>query len=139
MSLLSSTGRIYLVKEPVCGRWGMFRLQACLLSGAFRIKWDGNEEITLVTFNKSRKNCSIFHYDMCGMERTVRRLRKGTFKVILDAGRTPGELTREQLERLLCDGTVSGPLRFEHASTYLQRHGYAEQQDNAETCSSSHS
>lgn len=126
MSLLSSTGKIYMVKEPVCGRWGMYRLHDRLLSGAFKIHWDGQEEITLVTFNKSRKNCSIFHYDMCGMERTVRRLRKGTFQVILSLGMIPGQLTRKQLERLLCDGTVFGSLRYEHSCDYLVQHGYAE-------------
>lgn len=124
MSLLSSTGKIYMIKEPVSGRWGIYRLRDCLFSGAFKINWNGKDEITLVTFNKSRKNCSIFHSDMCGMERTVRLLRKGTYHVILTAGLKPGELTREQLERLLCDGTISGPLRFEQACTYLQTHGY---------------
>ena len=138
MSLLSSTGRIYLLKEPVCGRWGMFRLHSCLSVEPLGLSGTVTRKLHLLLSTKAVRT-SIFHYDMCGMERTVRRLRKGTFKVILDAGRTPGELTREQLERLLCDGTVSGPLRFEHSSTYLQRHGYAEQQDNAETCSSSHS
>ena len=63
----------------------------------------------------------MLHYDACGVERYVRRLKEGVYQVILDAGLIPGRLTRRQLERLLSDGTLSGELRYPWAQAYLKR------------------
>ena len=52
MSILSSTGKIVMVKEPVCGRFGIHRLMAMLTSNSLKISWNGIDEITVVTFNK---------------------------------------------------------------------------------------
>lgn len=121
MSLLSTNGTIYVVKEPVCGRWGMHKLRACLTAGTFKINWNNTDEITVVTFNKARTICSILHIDSCGFDRTTRRLSRGTFNIVLASGLIPGMLTREMLERLLSDGTQSGELRSEAARAYLSQ------------------
>lgn len=57
MSILSSTGKIVMVKEPVCGRFGIHRLMAMLTSNSLKISWNGIDEITVVTFNKRRTAC----------------------------------------------------------------------------------
>lgn len=43
-----------MVKEPVCGRFGIHRLMAMLTSNSLKISWNGIDEITVVTFNKRR-------------------------------------------------------------------------------------
>lgn len=121
MSLLSTSGDIFLIKEPVCGRYGMHKLRACLTAGTLGVKWNCIDEITVVTFNKAKTICSILHIDSCGWERTTRRLKRGRYDVILSQGLIPGLLTRQMLERLLSDGTQSGPLRSEEGQTYLAR------------------
>ena len=123
MSLLSSTGKIFLIKEPVCGRFGMHKLLAQLSSGVFKVGWDGQEEITIVTFNRRRTICSILHIDPCGVDRMTRMLNTGTFQVILDAGLLPERLTRRALELLLSNGSIHMPLRSEQAESYLKEVG----------------
>ena len=54
MSFLSSTERIVFIKEPISGRFGMPRLLAKLASNSLKVNWDGEEEITIITFNKRR-------------------------------------------------------------------------------------
>ena len=39
MSILSQSGKIILVREPVCGRFGIHRLIAQLTSGALNVSW----------------------------------------------------------------------------------------------------
>lgn len=51
MSILSQTGKIILVKQPVNGRFGIHRLMAMLSSNQFGVFWNGTDEITIVTFN----------------------------------------------------------------------------------------
>lgn len=119
MRLLSATGDIYLIKEPVSGRYGMHKLRACLTAGTLGVSWNRTDEITVVTFNKAKTICSILHIDSCGWERTTRRLKSGRYDVILSHGLIPGLLTRQMLERLLSDGTQSGPLRSEEGLEYL--------------------
>lgn len=41
MSILSGTGKIYMVREPVCGRFGMHRLLAMISSNSLGVKWNG--------------------------------------------------------------------------------------------------
>ena len=84
MSILSQSGKIILVREPVCGRFGIHRLIAQLTSGALNVSWDGKSEITMVTFNKKRTLCKILHIDDYGVDCTTRILNTGRFQVILD-------------------------------------------------------
>ena len=67
MSILSSTCRIFLVKTPVSGRFGLARLLAQLSSQAFGVRWDGIEELTIITFNKTRTICKILHTEDKGV------------------------------------------------------------------------
>ena len=99
MSILSSTGRIFLVKTPVSGRFGLARLLAQLSSQAFGVRWD--EELTIITFNKTRTICKILHTEDKGVDCVTRKLNKGTFKVLFDEELIPERLTLDVLERLL--------------------------------------
>ena len=64
MSILSSTGKIVMVKEPVCGRFGIHRLMAMLTSNSLKVSWNGIDEITVVTFNKRRTACKLLKYEI---------------------------------------------------------------------------
>ena len=64
MSILSGTGRIYMVREPVCGRFGMHRLLAMISSNSLGVKWNGIDEITVVPFNKRKKICKLLKYEI---------------------------------------------------------------------------
>lgn len=107
MSILSSSGKIILVREPVCGRFGIHRLMAMLSSGALHVGWNGIEEISVITFNKRRTICKITHVDEWGVDCTTRILNSGVFQVMLEEGRLPVHLTRDELESLLRNGTVA--------------------------------
>ena len=98
MSILSQSGKIILVREPVCGRFGIHRLIAQLTSGALNVSWDGKSEITMVTFNKKRTLCKILHIDDYGVDCTTRILNTGRFQVILDDCKKliPIHLTRNE-------------------------------------------
>ena len=106
MSILLGTGRIYMVREPVCGRFGMHRLLAMLSSNSLGVKWNGIDEISIVTFNKRRTICKILHVDNCGVDCTSRVLNSGRFQVMLEEDKIPIHLTRDELEKLLMEGTV---------------------------------
>ncbi len=45
MSILSSTGKILMVREPICGRFGIHKLMAMLSSGVLNVKWNGIDEL----------------------------------------------------------------------------------------------
>lgn len=64
MSFLSSTGRIVLIKEPISGRFGMPRLLAKLASNSLKVDWDGEEKITIITFNKRRSIAKVLKYEI---------------------------------------------------------------------------
>lgn len=106
MSILSSTGKIYIVLKPVSGRFGIPRLMSELSSKRLKVPWDGREEITVVTFNTRRSLCSVLHVDSRGTDHTRRMLEHGTFDVFLEDGLLPAALTREQLEKLLDTGSA---------------------------------
>ncbi|SFS40607.1 hypothetical protein SAMN02910357_00581 [Succinivibrio dextrinosolvens] len=64
MSILSSTGKIVLIKEPVSGRFGMPRLMAKLASNSLKDNWDGESEITIITFNGKRSIAKVLKYEI---------------------------------------------------------------------------
>ena len=106
MSILSSTGRISLVREPVSGRFGLPRLLAKVSANAYKTNWNGCEEISVVTFNKRRSIAKIIHIDKYGVDLTSRQLNHGTFRIMLEEGLLPKSLKREELEILLQGGTL---------------------------------
>lgn len=106
MSLLSDSGRIFMVREPVSARFGIHRLMAMLSSGALHVKWNGIDEISVLTFNKRKNICKIIHADKWGVDCTTRMLNTGIFQVILNEGSLPIHLNRAELEELLRRGTA---------------------------------
>ena len=120
MSILSATGKIIMVQEPVSGRFGLQKLLAKLSSNAYGFNWNGSDEISLVTFNKKRTICKILHVDDTGVDCTTRILNHGNFKVLLDEGLIPRRLTREALERLIIDGTLEGEYQNEISKQLLE-------------------
>lgn len=64
MSILSQTGKIILVRQPVNGRFGIHRLMAMLSSNQFGVFWNGTDEITIVTFNAKRTICKLLKYEI---------------------------------------------------------------------------
>ncbi len=64
MSILSGTGKIYMVREPVCGRFGIHRLLAMLSSNSLNVHWNGIDEVTIVTFNKRKTICKVLKYEI---------------------------------------------------------------------------
>lgn len=118
--LLSRTGKVLLLNEPVSGRFGLPRLFAKLCSHAADWGWNGEDEFTIVCFNKRHTICKILHVDETGVDCTSRILHQGTFKVFLDEGLIPRALTRYELERLLLDGTLEGPLQHGNVAKKLE-------------------
>lgn len=106
MSILSSTGKIFVIRTPVSGRFGMYRLMAKLTSGEFKVSWDGVSEITIVTFNKRRTMCNVLHIDQFGTDKLTRKLNEGVYQIYLDEGLIYQRLTREDLEKMLTYGST---------------------------------
>ena len=106
MSILSQTGKIILVRQPVNGRFGIHRLMAMLSSNQFEVCWNGTDEITIVTFNAKRTICKILHVDTYGTDCTTRILNYGKFKTILQEDLLPIHLKRDELEILLTGGDL---------------------------------
>jgi hypothetical protein len=108
MSILSGTGRIVLVREPVSGRFGLPRLLAKVSANAFRTNWHGTEEISVIVFNRKMTIAKILHVDQYGVDLTSRQLNQGRFKIMLEEGLLPKSLNREELERLLNGEELAG-------------------------------
>ena len=89
MSILSATGKIIMVQEPVSGRIGLQKLLAKLSRNAYGVNWNGSVELSLVTFNNKRTICKILHFDDTGVDGPTRILIHGNFKVLLDEGLIP--------------------------------------------------
>ena len=95
MSILSQSGKIILVRQPVSGRFGIHRLMAMLSSNQLGVGWTGTEEISVVTFNAKRTICKILHIDAYGTDRTL-----------LQDDLLPVHLSRNELELLLNGGEL---------------------------------
>lgn len=111
MNDLFSSGKIYLIKKPISGRYGLPKIMGNLLTGAFGEDIaSADEEIYVVLTTKDRKTLIIFHMDDLGYDLTKRRLFHGKFALILDNDdeSNPVKITREELKRLVLDGTFAG-------------------------------
>jgi hypothetical protein len=120
MTILSKTGRIVMVREPISGRFGMPRLLAALASNSLKVKWDGMSEISVITFNRKKTIAKLIHIDQFGCDVTQRVLNKGKFKIMLESNLIPKDLSRSELERLLMDGTVEGEFQNALAEKILK-------------------
>lgn len=106
MSILSQSGKIILVRQPVSGRFGIHRLMAMLSSNQLGVGWTGTEEISVVTFNAKRTICKILHIDAYGTDCTSRILNYGKFRTLLQDDLLPVHLSRNELELLLNGGEL---------------------------------
>ncbi|MCI6905646.1 MAG: IS66 family insertion sequence element accessory protein TnpB [Succinatimonas sp.] len=106
-AILPSEGRIVMVKEPVSGRFGVHKLMAHLTMNTYGTAWDGDETITLVTFNKKRTRMKILTADRFGITYSVRILNAGTFKVILGDELLCEHINKKTLENLIRYGTTA--------------------------------
>lgn len=118
---LFSSGRIYLVREPINGNCGIPTLYGGLLDGRWGVEIEIDplkfEEIYALFTNKRRSMLFVLHVDQVGIDLTKRRLFGHGFRIVLDGSAGPVSLTRGQLKRLVLDGTYEG----EWESLALQR------------------
>ena len=110
MSDLFSSGKIYLFRKPVSSCYGIPKLTAYLTSGILGIDVSvgGTEEIYALFTTKSQDTLFILHLDEFGVDLTKRRLHGKKFVGILSDNTSLQNLTREQLKRLVLDGTHEG-------------------------------
>lgn len=101
MSILPKEGRIVMVLEPVNGRFGVHKMMAQLSTNSHGVNWDGEEVITVITFNRRRTRCKILTCDKYGVTYSVRILHTGLFSVKLEEGLIPRNISRTQLEELM--------------------------------------
>lgn len=115
---LFESGRIYVVGTPVRGTRGIHRLRTGVraLSGA-----DDGDGLWVCFTTRSRQRLLIYHQDVAGRDVRVRLLRQGFFHIFEDTVRKG--ITREQLRRLLFDGTFEGQWQNPLSEEYLRTHG----------------
>lgn len=116
---LFATGKIYLVRTPVRGNCGIPKLHGIVASGILGVDIDftSREEMYFVFTTKSLKAILILHIDEAGIDFTKRVLFGRKFKILLEEQSSPLVITREQLKRLVLDGSYDG----EWESVYLRR------------------
>lgn len=116
---LFATGKIYLVRTPVRGNCGIPKLHGIVASGVLGVDIDltSGEEMYFVFTTKSLKALLILHIDEAGIDFTKRLLFSRKFKILLEEQASPLVITREQLKRLVLDGSYEG----DWESVYLRR------------------
>ena len=108
MSDIFSSGHIYLIQTTVNGNCGIPSLYGRLLNGSFGVEiLDDTGEIYALFTTANHKTLLILHVDDYGVDLTKRRLFKGKFRTMLSDTQQPLTLTREQLKRLVLDGTYT--------------------------------
>lgn len=108
MCNLFSSGVIYLILTPVNGNCGIPSLYGRLLAGEFGVDvCDSTNEIYAVFTTANRKALLILHVDNYGVDLTKRRLHKGKFRTLLEKPQEIRTLTRQELLRLVLDGTYA--------------------------------
>ena len=60
-STLFNTGKIYLIRTPVNGRYGILRLYNMMVSNQLGFEWEPDEEVWVVMFNEHRSRLRILH------------------------------------------------------------------------------
>jgi len=107
---LFGSGKIYLIRTPVSGRYGLPKLHGMVTSGVLGIEVnpDSTEEMYFIFVTKTLKTLMILHIDEAGIDFTKRILFNRRFRIMLKDKANPIDLTREQLKRLVLDGTYEG-------------------------------
>lgn len=97
---LFASGKIYILKNPINGRLGIYSLYSRLVSMNLGIEWNGEDEIWVVMFNKPKTRMRILHVEPgYGFDLKIRVLFHDNFKAILDNSGYQ-TITREQLQQL---------------------------------------
>lgn len=119
ISDMFATGKIYLVRTPVRGNCGIPKLHGIVASGLLGsgVAENAGEEMYFVFTTRTRNALLILHIDEAGMDFTRRILFSRKFKIMLADQSSPLTLTREQMKRLVLDGSYEG----EWESVYLKR------------------
>ena len=107
MCNLFSSGTIYLILTPVNGNCGIPRLYGRLLTGELGVDVDSSSEIYVIFSTSNRKTLLILHVDNYGVDLTKRRLHRGKFRTLLRKPQQIQTLTRQELLRLVLDGTYA--------------------------------
>ena len=117
MNDLFSSGKIYLIQTTVNGNCGIPSLYGRLVDGSLGVDIiDDTGEVYALFTTANHKTLLILHVDDYGVDLTKRRLFKGKFRTMLSDTEHPLVLTREQLKRLVLDGTYA----LEWQNTNLQ-------------------
>lgn len=129
-----TSGTIFLLKKPLSGRYGIPGILSKLLSGCFGIEYvaEKMEEIYLLFVTRNRKILLIFHADILGYDLSKRRLNQGTFAIPFQDDYNPEEITRDQLKRLVLDGTYYGQWRDESLRKQFEAYTQARPLPSAE-------
>ena len=115
-SELFKSGKIYLIRTPINGNYGIPRLNGLVMGGKIGISLeDRMEEIYVVFVTKNLSRIKILHIDEVGISLTTRLLFNLKFRIMLEDESEPLQLNREQLRRLVLDGSYQG----EWESRYL--------------------
>lgn len=116
---LFNTGKIYLIRTPVSGNAGIPKLHGLVMGGTLGIDYDpvkNFEESYFVFVSRNLKYLMILHIDDTGITLIKRILFNRRFRIMLEDHSQPLVLSREQMKRLVLDGTYQG----EWESAYLQ-------------------
>lgn len=112
---LFERGKIYVVGMPVRGNWGIHRLRT-EVKALFGV--DDGTELWVCFTTRSRQRLLIYHQDVSGRDVRVRLLRQGFFHIFEETVRKG--ITRQQLRRLLFDGTFEGQWQNPLSEGYLK-------------------
>ncbi len=115
-----NTGKIYLIRTPVSGNCGIPKLHGLILGGTLGLDFNpatSLEESYFVFVTRNFKYLLILHLDEVGITLIKRVLFNRRFRIMLEDEAKPLNLTREQMKRLVLDGTYQG----EWYSTYMQQ------------------
>ena len=107
---LFSSGKIYLIRTAVSGRYGLQKLHGMVMSGILGVDVnpDNVEEMYFIFVTRNLKTLMILHMDEAGVDFTKRILFNRKFKIMLEDQINPIDLTRDQLKRLVLDGSYEG-------------------------------
>ena len=107
---LFSSGKIYLIRTAVSGRYGLQKLHGMVMSGILGVDVnpDNVEEMYFIFVTRNLKTLMIVHMDEAGVDFTKRILFHRKFKIMLEDQIDPIDLTRDQLKRLVLDGSYEG-------------------------------
>ena len=92
---LFSSGKIYLIRTAVSGRYGLQKLHGMVMSGILGVDVnpDNVEEMYFIFVTRNLKTLMILHMDEAGVDFTKRILFNRKFKIMLEDQINPIDLT----------------------------------------------